>query len=230
MAWTATDDFDSYSAGIELFGLNGGSGWSTAWDQPSGSTSLVTVQNAPAGMSGKAVRAIEDGGTDLNVDRTFSDISAGSLRVLLRVAGTTSPDDFAGIQLGEGASNRMFLKVSGGNLQMYDGSAYQTIQAVSVDTTYTIDIEFDDSAQPNQWRVRVDEGSWTIWRGVNGGGYTVINRFRIDQSAGTSGFILWVDAIGATPAAAAGHPALRRLGLVEGLRPVEMGREGVRIC
>lgn len=194
MAWVATDNLDSYSAGSNLHGQNGGSDWAAAWSWNSAGTQ-PTVETAPAG--GQGGNAIKVSGTtnQTKATRTFTAISAGIVKLRLRVTAT-NPNDFCGFILESGAGNgKIYHRVSGGNLQLFNSPAYENVQAVSADTWYRIDVEFDDAAQDNKFRTRVDGGSWTDWKNTNGT-YTSLDRIVIDKSNTNAGVDLWVDDIG----------------------------------
>lgn len=202
MTWLATDNFDSYATGQNLDSDNGGSDWSAAWVQVSGGT--MTVETAPAGgQGGNAVSSVT-ATADTKYSRLMSGISAGSVSFRMRIT-ITDPNDFVGVVLRlADETGLMFVKFgSTGNIEAFDNSAgsYQTIAAYSADTWYTIDIEFDDAAQPDDYRVRVDGGAWSNWFEVNGGTYTNVERFALDDSA-TNAHSFFLDDIKPTVAPA----------------------------
>ncbi len=191
-AWSATDNFDSYTVGVDLETLNGGTSWSGAWTKQAVGTQ--TIQLAPSGgQGGNAVRSASL--TASAYDRTFANITSGTVSFRIQISNT-SPDDFSGVELKEGTNFIMHVKIAGGQLQRYNGTtpAYENIQAVSANTWYTVDIQFDDAAQPDKYRVRVDGGAWTGWGGTNGA-YTNINRFAIEDSSIVTSLNLWIDDI-----------------------------------
>jgi len=205
MTWSATDNFDSYTAGGNLSGAAGGSGWSGDW---SAVTGTITTETAPAGgQGGNAARCNSTAG-DASYQRSFTDVSAGTASIRMRTSDTSPANDF-GVILREGGVGKMYVlfgKNTAGQIAMFDGgtSTYVDIGAFSADTWYTIDIDFDDAAQPNQYRVRIDGGSWTSWRDVNGSAYTNIDAFNLlDENTNTH--TSWWDDI--KPAAGGGSTA-----------------------
>lgn len=195
MTWIATDNFDSYSTGQNLDSDNGGSNWSAAWVQVSGGT--MTVETAPAGMSGNAVRSLT-ATANTKYSRLMAGINAGMVTFKMQIS-ITDPNDFVGVVLRDADEvGYMFVRFGPtGNLEIFDNGLgdYQSLGTYSADTTYTIDIEFDDNVQPNNYRARVDGGTFSNWFQVNGGSYTTIERFAFDDSA-TNAHTVWYDDIG----------------------------------
>lgn len=196
--WVATDNFDSYSSGASLDGASGGSGWSGNWTALFATTN--TAETAPSGgQGGMCYRSNTSTGQSF-LTRAFSAISSGTLRFRIRVTNT-SPNDFVGVVIESGSSGVFYIRINGGNIQWFKGGVYTTIQAVSADTWYTVDIDFNDATQNNKYRVRVDEGSWTSWDSA-AIAFTTVDTFRIDKSATTS-MTLYVDDIKDADAVAA---------------------------
>lgn len=195
--WVATDNFDSYSSGASLDGASGGSGWTGNWTALFATTN--TAETAPSGgQGGMCYRSNTSTGQSF-LTRAFSAISAGTIRFRIRVTDT-SPNNFVGVIIESSGSGVFYVRINGGNIQYYDG-VYNTIQAVSADTWYTVDIDFDDATQNNKWRIRIDEGSWSSW--VSSAiAFTTVDTFRIDKSATTS-MTLYVDDIKDADAVAA---------------------------
>jgi hypothetical protein len=87
---------------------------------------------------------------------------------------------------------------SSGNIEAYNytTSAWVTVAAYSVDTTYRLEVEIDMGGHAGDYRVRVNEGTWTAWIGA-AGTLTVLSLFNLEDFA-TNAHALWIDAIGAT--------------------------------
>lgn len=213
MTWIATDDFDGYSTGVSIDTLNGGSGWSGAWSKVIGDAGELTIETAPAGGQGGNAAKVNNATTtnEEQAQRSFTAITQGSVRCRMRVAATPATEE-CGISLGDAGGSGSYMYVgfsAAGNIVIYnhDTTSYETIQAFSADTWYTLDVEFDNTGQPNKYRARIDEGSWTAWKTVNTGSYTNINRFKI-ASGNNFGVVFWVDDIGPTPAEGPPPPTL----------------------
>lgn len=203
MAWTATEDFESYTIGNNFAGGTGGSNWTGAWTDRGGST--WTVETGPTGAEGtKSARCIATS-NNTNYSRDYTAISEGSASWQMRLS-TTTPNADQGVFLGTTVSGKMFVRFgSTGNIEMYDGDlvGWASIQAYSADTWYRIDVEFDAAGQPNKYRVRVDSGTWTAWTTVYGSTYETVERLTMENSS-TNAHTFWVDDIRATTAGSAG--------------------------
>lgn len=195
-AWVATDDFDGYTLSADLNTLNGGSGWSAGWVDGGGGT--MTIETAPAGgQGGKAVRSNSATVSTIYHRTVTSAVTAGTVGFRMRVS-ISNPNDFVGVWLSSTTTGHMYIKFdSDGNIKIFNGtgSTYDTIQAYSVDTWYTIEIDFDDAAQNDLYRARVNGGSYTSYKLVNNTSYASINRFNIEDSA-TGAHTFWLDDIG----------------------------------
>jgi len=199
-AFVSTENFDSYTTGANLNGSSGGTGWGNNW---SGTNGEWTVETAPAGMSGKAARNTIVNGV---MQRGLSaSITAGTVRVNMQIS-ITNPNDFMGVVLQDsGLTARMYVRFGPtGNLELYDSgtTSYVSFGTYSANTTYTIDIDFDDSAQPDKYRARVNGGTYSGYKTVDGGAYSNIGGVRIDGSA-TGTRTLWIDDITTPPTGSA---------------------------
>jgi len=190
----STDNFDSYTPTNDLNTLNGGSGWTGAWAKITGGA--MTIETAPAGgQGGNAVRSIS-ATVDTQYSRAVTAITVGTVRFRMRTT-IANPNNFSGAVLRESTNGRMYIRFGPtGNLEIYNntGATYESIQAYSVDTWYTIDINFDNAAQPNLYRAAVGGGAYTAYKTVNGGSYTNVDDMMLDDSA-TNAHTFWVDDI-----------------------------------
>lgn len=195
MAWTATEDFESYSADTDIDGASGGTNWSGNWAKSAG---LFAVRTAPAGgLTGKV--AANDASAAAGYSRAFSSITAGSVRI--RMQSSDAGVDGGPLFLAESGGGRMYVKFDADEIKAFNhGVGYVTVASVADNTAYDVDIEFDSSGQPNQYRVRVDEGTWTSWLTVNGGSYTNVNSLNVDFNGPRT----FVDGIEPTPAGGGG--------------------------
>lgn len=158
MAFTPTDDFESYSVGGDLNGGSGGSDWSAAW---SGSTAF-DIQNTVVAEGTQAVIENAQSG-EPSIGRTFSGITDGVCHSSIRRSVTDK--DVMDTWLSEGGiaeGNRVCgidFDSAGNILQM--GATNTAIDTYSANTWYAIDVEFDCST--DQFRVSIDEGTYSSW-------------------------------------------------------------------
>jgi len=193
MAFTAIENFDSYSIADDLNTKFGGSDWSSSW---SGTAATWSIQTAPAGGQGGLAAKNTVIGSDMR--RDFTSTQAGTVSVGMRTS-ITNPDDFLGVVLRQttGGTARMYVRFGPtGNIEIYDHgtTSYVAIVSYSANTWYTVDIDFDNVAQPNLYRARVNQGTYSAYKTVDGGSYSDIATIRLDGSAtGTRDF--WIDDI-----------------------------------
>jgi len=208
-AFISVETFDSYSTSSDLLGANGGSGWTGAWTAGGGGDWIVGT--APAGgQGGNAVKNV--GVNAFEMIRGFTAITSGtaSWRAYLTI---TNPDDFMGVVLMEGATGKMFVRLGpAGNVEIYDSAipAYVTVAAYSASTWVTIDIDFNAGTQPNLYRARVNNGTYSGYKTVETGSYTNIDGIRL-ESTDTGVRDFWIDDIKTPSAASSVVPILNSL-------------------
>lgn len=186
MAWVATDNFNSYSDG-SINGANSGSGWAGAWSLASGT---IDIQGTTTYEGAKAVTA-DTASADLASRQLTSTVTVGTVYVAMR-ASTTTIIGFFILENGAG-TGKMYIKFdSDGNIKAFDNGTgtYQTIQAYSANTWYVLAIDFDNTGQPNKYRVKVNNGSYSSYYTVNGGTYSSISHVRLETDSAT-GSIFW---------------------------------------
>ena len=152
-AWTYTQNFNSLSDGD----LNGQDSWSgdTTFD-------VQATVSSDAGKSVEYANAAEG-----LIQRTITGVTDGTMRIELRKDTTLLGNMQVGLGKGDWGtgSNRLAIVGLGYNLNfdkiywISAGTSEATIQSFSASTFYTIDIDFDCGT--DQYRVRVDEGTYT---------------------------------------------------------------------
>jgi len=185
MAWIATDDFNSYSAG-DLGTLNGGSGWSAGWVDGGGTISVAT-DAAYEGINGVTAAA---SAAALYTRAITTAVTAGTMYVNMKSSSTSSVFYFI---LTESGNGRMYIKFdSDGNIKIYDnGSAtYQTITAYAANTWYQIAINWDTAVQANKYRASVNNSAYTSYYTVTGGTFTNITGVILERD-NTVGNVYW---------------------------------------
>jgi len=150
------DNFDSYSTG-DLHGGSGGSGWSGNWD---GSVDFdVTTTNPQQGANAVTIASSIN---DRRINRTFTGVSTGIQSFRMRIAGTNGFGDCGhndGANTNAAQRTAVRFNASGNIIRFNDAYASTDIQAYSANTYYKVEIDFDTST--DDYRVRVDEGTWT---------------------------------------------------------------------
>lgn len=182
-SFVGEDNFESYTAGADLDGGSGGSGWSGNW---SATASVVTVTDTESEIY------IPTQGIDITTTsgektatRSFTAASDGSIYVaFMRKSGLTGAD--GGISILSGANWIGYISLnSDGNIKQYYGTGWATnnIQTYNADQWYVVNIEWNDATQDNKYRVRVHDGSgwgsWTAWNATLTATYTTVDTFRL---------------------------------------------------
>lgn len=156
---------------------------------------------AAAQGGGKSVRSTS-ATVDTDYDRSFSAVAAGALSIRMRIS-ITNPNDFVGFVLREGGSGgtgQIFCRFGPtGNIEVFNGDSdvYESVgTAYSANTWYTIEVEWNDAAQADQFRARVDGGAWygfgTPTLKVAADTYTNLDTLELDDSA-TNAHTAWFD-------------------------------------
>lgn len=201
-AWIATDNFDSYTAGSSLNGANGGTNWTGAWTVNGG---VWTSDTAPAGgQGGLALYSTTTLGTNPQISRTFTPISAGTFHYQFRFSDVTGGAAHqVNVILGDstntgGAANTHRIAIAlnvtaGGDIDASDGQTYNTSVGTFVANTWnTIDIKFDN-ALGNVFQVSVNGGPYSA--DFNSGGSLANIDSLVVLSQETSANNFWLDDI-----------------------------------
>jgi hypothetical protein len=112
----------------------------------------------------------------------------------------TNPDDFSGVVLHNAADSLIYIRFGPtGNIEAYNntGAIYVSQGAYSINTWYTISVDFDHANFADQFRVKVDAGAWSARYSTADTLANGINRLRIDDSA-TTAHTFWLDDISGT--------------------------------
>lgn len=196
MAWVYTQNFD---------GLNDGD--LTGQDSWSGDTSY-DVQTTTVLEGTKSVGSVANG--EVDIDRAITGVTDGVASIKMRKGSTI----LWAFQFQEGAVYKFdaIMNPGSGNVEAR-GATSESAGAFTLNTTHTIDTEFDVST--DQLRVRLDGGTFTAWVDFAATVTTAVDEIRMSkQNAGTQG--VYFDDIkdGATAAAAVvTSPTLLTLGV-----------------
>jgi hypothetical protein len=100
-----------------------------------------------------------------------------------------------------GSNGQCFVRFGpNGYFQTYEGApanTYRDISPYQLNVWYRVYMEFDDSAQPDKYRVKINDDPWTPWRMVNVATYSKIDKFRIRDLA-TNAHAFYLDLIDGT--------------------------------
>ena len=204
-SWIAVDNFDSYTPAADLNGLNGGSGWSEPWVFDGGGP--ITVQAAPTGGQGGNAAASQSGNAATTYHRNCAPVNAGMFRWRARTTVLLNNNFLFKFRTPAGANVAQVGFTSAGTILIFTtGGGSQVLSSYLANTWYTIDLEFDVAAQPDKYRVRVNEGAWSAWIATMNP-YTEISMFRVSDSA-TNAHVFYFDDIRPTAAVDVTPPAV----------------------
>lgn len=141
-----TDNFDSYTDGD----LNGQGSWSGGTD--------FDIQGTTTQGGAKAV--LNTAAASSSISKNFTGSATGVQSLYGRTADVTS-DAVWSIRMGESGSAKHYIKTNGGQVQYFNGAAYANLGAVSADTWFKLDIQWD--ASTDQARYRLNDGTWTSY-------------------------------------------------------------------
>lgn len=155
MAMPIVENFESLTLG-DLSGQDGWTGGYLNFDVATGTASHsgskgVSASSAGGSLCEKDFGAPSTSGSQIFYFRTTDVTSAEVMQT--RFKDYSIP------------ASVIILKTLSGNLQYYNGSSYQTIQAVSADTWYKVQIDWKAD---NTARYRVDDGTPTAYDNMNG--------------------------------------------------------------
>lgn len=181
-----------YTTGTTLTGQCGGQFWTTCWAGP---TSFI-ADVGPAGFpnGGNAARCPGTIGCDNT--RNFTDITTGPVSAYVYTTDCNATASAFGTTMGFGLNSVMYVQAQGGQFRIYDNAiaGFRDLVACTPNTVHRIDIDFDAS-HPNQYRARIDNGSYSSYYTVLGGSYSTISYIEIFNLS-TSTNVFYLDAIG----------------------------------
>lgn len=171
MAWTAEDDFDSYSNGASINTLNGGTGWAAGWVLSGGT---LTITNGVSYDPSNSATATSAGLTSNNAERQLSsDFSgAGIIYVALRRTSNSSGSIRWNFRSTGDSGRLSVLLDSDGQAKIKSETAgtTQNIGAYSANTWYVI-------------RITVNNATGTATAAMSSGTYGSAGTFGSDSSS-----------------------------------------------
>jgi len=190
MAWTAVENFDSYSDG-DLAGNNGGSGWSGAW--ANGAVEVIDVNGTQTYQGAKSVT---DNSAVNNAfytrDLTSAVTGDGNIVYLAMRKGSTSSGLLNVSIRNSGSGNRAEVRFNtSGNLVLVGTTTATILAGYSADTFYAIRLTFNVTAGTSTAAYSTGTfgggGSWSSESSavtMNNSGN--IDRIGLGRDAGTS--------------------------------------------
>lgn len=202
MAWTATENFDTYTSGNSLNGESGGSGWNGNWTIVAGQWETTNAQSVSSPNSGVHLSST----ADQPIYRVVNSITAGHFSFYMRVSATGISEY---MNLSASASHATNIKVLGGfegtNIVFYDNATQRTlVTGYNADQWYKVTIELTGS---DTYTVQIDSGTVNGPYAYSFGGTGAITHFHFYRGGGTGSFFF--DSI--APVAGAGPANLKSL-------------------
>lgn len=186
------ENFDSYTNGDDINGLNGGSGWSGAWSA-SNADGESDVSNAQSVSSPNSLQLYRLS-TEPSATRSFSGETSGTIRYHVR-RDLVTPDTFDFYVYGASTQAFGVELTPAGNIQARRSGGATILQSYSADTWYQIDIAFDCGT--DTFTVAIDGGAPSSSLSfVNA--QTSVVRYVVSSSANGVGTPAanWIDSIG----------------------------------
>ena len=148
-----------------------------------GSGSGITVQSGTVYSGTKAVKVTPITGSRLDYI-TIADAVAGNLVCYMYLTGTDNTGT-TNIYLNHGATEIGTIGFYGTGVNTANIRLMNTVNlavGITLNTWYKVEIEWDDAAQPDKMRGRVNDGSWSSWTATDAA-YAHIDRICIYKNA-----------------------------------------------
>jgi hypothetical protein len=186
-----TEDFESYSLPSDLFGGNGGSGWTGSWN----GSALFEVTNQGLPTQGLKHLSIQPTADPFEfMTRDIPEVTSGTLYVDMKIdhpGGRNNIGVRGDINLYEDEKLlvRVFMRLSSSGDYIeslhWDGDSNEWYIATAIEnqTYYRVGIQFDKLGQGNKYRINVDNGVWSEWRStIDNSDFSSINTLSLSVS------------------------------------------------
>ena len=202
MAWTYEQKFNTLTDGD----LDGQDNWVLAGGS-------ITVQTTTKYEGAKAVQSAGGAASD-DYSRTITAISDGLVYVAMSVNGTVPSSHEPYFMLYSGTTRVVMIRFdSNGYIRYYTGGAFVDYSTYTTNQWYVLAIEFDDTNQPDKFRMKVHDGSswgsWTSWVATQNA-YSTINKIRIDHEGGSGINAFWDTITPTDPTPPPGPPPMSK--------------------
>jgi len=213
MAWVATENFESYSAGA-LAGNNGGSGWTSAWTSLSNDDWQVGTTTV-CGGSKNAVDTVTSGDATSRIYRDFAALSGTTNEVQFYLAASSATTDNIQVQFANSSSaSRIEIQMGegvggGGDIELVGATSQSLATSFSANTCYLVTVDID--VTNSRARAKLDGGAYTSYVSLaNSGDITrlILTASQEGTGANTS---FYFDEIGPVGGAAATTLLSRRM-------------------
>lgn len=157
----AFEDFEDYTSGVDLNGLNGGTGWTNAWATFAGGNAQVA--DGVTGMFGNVGRFTVGGTWNNLADRDLVTAQTGTVYIGMLLQVSDYGDDSALKLYANNNGGSSFNNGAGGGLSGFDGAGAlsprfvaqsggggaQTTERIVEDTTYALIFRISKDASSN---------------------------------------------------------------------------------
>lgn len=142
MAWTAIENFNSYSDG-DLAGESGGSGWSAAWSN--GATAVWNVQGTTVYEGAKGI-SCNDGAANPFYSRTLTTAISDNGVVYFAMRKSSAAAGEIAFSLRSSAGSRVQVKMTAaGNITIQGTTTQTVLTGYSANTWYAFKLTFNVS-------------------------------------------------------------------------------------
>jgi len=185
MAWTATENFESYSDNDNISGGSGGANWSGNWATPTGTVTVQDEQAVEGSLSLKYLQA-----TNNTYETRNHTATSGDLYYAL-YCSTASPTNFQ-CNLRNGGGSQQLVRISSTNIEAYNFSVagWVDIGDYTAGTWLYVHHNFDQSGQT--YKIRTGVSSWSAFSadfGTRDTNDITFLSIGADSQSGTTGYI-----------------------------------------
>ncbi len=156
-----TEDFDSYSNGASVNGLNGGAGWTGAWSKVGGGT--YDIVETPTFSLARAAHAVADGGGTGTAYRSINAVGHFILSATVRQTSNTTANGLRVGALSPSQNTAYAIQLDNGNIGLLSASGTVSVLGFNPNTWYTVELEVDSANTRNRARAKEEGGAFSSW-------------------------------------------------------------------
>lgn len=189
MAWVATENFESYSAGSALNGASGGSNWNGNWAS-GGFFVSITAVSSPTISGTRCAEMFVNGTDNGSLSRAVTATTSGIMTFKLQRDTATAGAGIASLQATGGAA---YVVLDGdgnwgglgtGKIIVVNGVSKVSLGSWSANTTYTFVVDYDTTN--NRYRVAIDGGAFSSYGAFSGVPSTGVTTLDFSETHGGS--------------------------------------------